>query len=309
LNDHAPPAHPHAPGHLPLSAIVLITTSVLCFTILDAVVKSLTQRYPVPMLVWARYGVQALAMAVWLLPQMGTALLRTRRLRLQLVRAAILPFSSLCFFSALKFLPLAEATAINYSTPVLVIILAVVFLGERMTRARIALVIAGIAGMFLIVRPGSEVFQGAALLALGAAVFYGTFQILTRKLAAEDARVLLFYPAVVGTLMMSAGLPWYGVTLEMPWIDVALVVAAGLLGTVGHFLFILAFQRAPASALTPFTYAQLVWATLIGWLAFGNFPDAWTLAGMAVIAGSGLLIALHERRRAQGALREPTAVD
>ena len=296
-------------GHVPPSAIALITTSVLCFTILDAVIKSLTQRYPIPMLVWARYGVQALAMALWLLPQMGTALLSTRRLPLQLVRAAILPFSSLCFFTALKYLPLAEATAINYMTPVLVIVLAVVFLGERMTRPRIALVIAGVAGMFLIVRPGSEVFQGAALLALGAAVFYGVFQILTRELATEDSRVLLFYPAVVGTVLMSAGLPWYGVTISMPWTDVALVLATGLLGTLGHFLFILAFQRAPASALTPFTYMQLVWATLVGWLAFGNFPDAWTLAGMGVITGSGLLIALHERRRAQGKSREPTAVD
>jgi drug/metabolite transporter (DMT)-like permease len=296
-------------AHVPPSAILLIVASVLCFTILDAVVKFLTQRYPVPLLVWARYAVQALAMALWLLPQMGTALLRTNRLGMHLVRAAILPFSSLCFFSALKYLPLAEATAINYSTPVLVIILAVIFLGERMTRSRIALVIAGIAGMFLIVRPGSDVFQGAALLALGAAVFYGVFQILTRTLASEDSRVLLFYPAIVGTLMMTVALPWYGVAVEVTWPDALLIVAAGLLGTVGHFLFILAFQRAPASALTPFTYMQLVWATLVGWVVFGTFPDAWTVAGMAVIAGSGLLIALHERRRARGMLREPTAVD
>lgn len=309
MSDIVPPARARAHGHVPTSAILLITTSVLCFTLLDALIKALTQRYPVPMLVWARYGVQALAMALWLLPQMGAALVRTRRLRLQLVRAAILPCSSLCFFTALKYLPLAEATAINYTTPVLVIVLAVLFLGERMTRPRIALVISGLAGMLLIVRPGSEVFQGGALLAAGAAFFYGMFQILTRELANEDSRVLLFYPAIVGTLLMSAGLPWYGAALAMPWADVALVVGAGLLGTLGHFLFILAFQRAPASALTPFTYMQIVWATLVGWIAFASFPDAWTLAGMAVIAGSGLLITLHERRRARGAAREPTAVD
>ena len=298
---------PHA--HVPLSAILLISGSVLCFTVLDAIVKSLTQRYPVPLLVWARYAMQALIMAAWLLPQMGTALMRTRRLRLQLARGAILPLSSLCFFSALRYLPLAEATAINYTTPVLVMILAAVFLGERLTPPRIALVIAGIAGMLIIVRPGSEVFQGAALLGLGAAVFYGTYQILTRKLAREDPRVTLFYPAIVGTLMMSAVLPWYTVEVAMPWRDLALVAATGLLGTIGHFVFILAFQRAPASALTPFTYMQLVWATIIGWFVFDNFPDAWTLAGMAVIAGSGLLIALHERRRAKGITHEPTAVD
>ena len=298
-----------AHAHVPLPAILMIVGSVFLFTILDATIKALTQRYPVPMLVWARYAVQAAAMALWLLPQMGMGLLRTRRLRLHLARAAILPFSSLCFFSSLKYLPLAEATAINYSTPVLVVILAVIFLHERMTQPRIALVIAGVAGMLLIVRPGSAVFQGAALLAMGAAVFYGTFQILTRKLASEDSRVLLFYPAFVGTLMLTALLPWYGIDVAVAWTDAALIVGAGLLGTAGHFLFILAFQRAPASGLTPYTYVHLVWAKLVGWIAFGSFPDAWTLAGMAVITGSGLLIALHERRRAKNAPHEPTAVD
>lgn len=301
--------HMRAHAHVPFSAILLISGSVLCFSTLDAVIKVLTQRYPVPFLVWARYGIQALAMLVWLLPQMGTSLFRTPRLGLQIIRGAILPLSSLCFFSALRYLPLAEATAINYSTPVLVMILAVIFLGERMTRPRVALMMAGIAGMFLIVRPGSEVFQGAALLGLGAAVFYGTYQIMTRKLAAEDPRVTLFYPAIVGTLMITAMLPWRGIDIDMPWFDLALVATTGLLGTLGHFLFILAFQRAPATALTPFTYMQLVWATLIGWVAFGSFPDAWTLAGMAVIGGSGLLITLHERQRAKGAPQEPTAVD
>jgi drug/metabolite transporter (DMT)-like permease len=296
-------------AHVPLSAILLIVGAVLCFTFLDATVKALADRYPIPLLVWARYAVQLLVILLWLLPRMGAGLLRTPRIRLQLVRAAILPLSSLCFFSALRYLPLAEATAINYATPVLVIILAVLFLGERMTRSRIALVLAGIAGMFLIVRPGSVVFQGAALLALGSAVFYGTFQILTRTLAGEDSRVLLFYPALIGTLMMTALLPWLGIGFEMPWTDVAVITVAGLLGTIGHFFFILAFQRAPASALTPFTYMQLVWATLIGWVAFGNFPDTWTLAGMAVIGGSGFLITVHERRRAKGAAPEPTAVD
>jgi drug/metabolite transporter (DMT)-like permease len=294
--------------HVPLSAILLISGSVLCFTSLDAIVKLLTQRYPVPFLVWARYAMQALIMVVWLLPQMGTALMRTQRLGLQLIRGAILPVSSLCFFSALKHLPLAEATAINYVTPVLVMILAAAFLGERMTRPRIALVIAGIAGMLIIVRPGSEVFQGAALFGLGAAMSYGVFQILTRKLASEDSRVTLFYPAIAGTILMAVVLPWYTPEVALPWRDLALVTATGLLGTLGHFVFILAFQRAPASALTPFTYMQLVWATIIGWLVFGSFPDAWTLAGMAVIAGSGLLLALHERRRAKG-VQEPPAVD
>jgi len=297
-----------AHAHVPLSAIGLIVGAVLCFTVLDATVKTLADKYPIPLLVWARYTVQLLAIFVWLLPQMGTELFRTPRLKMQLARGALLPISSLCFFSALKYLPLAEATAINYGTPILVIILAVVFLGEKMTRPRIALVLAGIAGMFLIVRPGSVVFQSAALWAIGSAIFYGTFQIMTRILAGEDSRVLLLYPALVGTAMLTALLPFLGIGYGMPLKDAGLMVVAGLLGTFGHFLFILAFQRAPASALSPFTYMQLVFAIIIGWAIFGSFPDAWTIAGMVVIGGSGLLITLHERRRAKG-LEEPPAVD
>jgi drug/metabolite transporter (DMT)-like permease len=96
---------------------------------------------------------------------------------------------------------------------------------------------------------------------------------------------------------------------EVPWWDVAQILLAGALGTAGHFLFILAFQRAPASGLTPFTYMQIVFATLTGWALFGQFPDGAALAGMAVIAGSGLLLAWHERRRSLAATPEPTAVD
>ena len=179
---------------------------------------------------------------------MGARLFRTPRPGLMLVRGAILPLSSLCFFSALKYLPLAEATAINYGTPILVIILAVAFLGERMTRPRIALVLAGIAGMFLIVRPGSVVFQGAALLCARLRRVLRTFQILTRMLAGEDSRVLLFYPAHHR----------HGDDDRAPAVarhrcsrcrgrTSCFIGVAGLLGTVGHFLFILAFQRAPAS--------------------------------------------------------------
>jgi drug/metabolite transporter (DMT)-like permease len=298
---------PHA--HVPASAIGLIVAAVLCFTILDATVKHLADRYPIPLLVWVRYTVQLLAILVWLLPKMGIGMFRTARPGLHVARAALLPVSSLGSWFALKHLPLAEATAINYATPILVVVMAVIFLGERMTRPRIALVLAGIAGMFLIVRPGSAVFQGAALLALGAAASYGVFQILTRLLAGEDSRVLMAYPAIVGSLTMTAVLPWMGADISMPLADAALMVMGGLLGTFGHFLFVLAFQRAPASALTPFTYVHLVWATLAGWFVFGTFPDAWTIAGMAVICGSGLLIVQHERRRAKNATREPTVVD
>jgi drug/metabolite transporter (DMT)-like permease len=296
--------------HLPLAAVGLIVGAVLCFSLLDACVKFLAQRYPVPLLVWARYGLQAVATVIWLAPRMRLDLVRTPQLGLQLIRGTTLLVSSLCFFSALKFLPLADATAINYLTPIVVVVLSVVLLKERMTRSRWAFVAAGVVGMLLIVRPGASILRGAALLGLAAASFYATYQLLTRRLAAEDPRVTLFYPALCGTVLMTIVLPYLDHGEPMPLAHMALVALTGALGTAGHFLFILAFQRAPASALTPFTYLQLVWATLLGWLFFGAFPDAYTLLGILIIAGTGLALAWHERRKAALALpEEPTAVD
>ncbi len=301
---------PRAHLQLPLAAIGLIVGAVLCFSLLDTTVKFLAQRYPVPLLVWARYGLQAVATVIWLAPRMKLDLVRTPQLGLQLIRGTTLLVSSLCFFSALKFLPLADATAINYLTPIVVVVLSVALLKERMTRSRWTFVAAGIVGMLLIVRPGASIFRGAALLALAAASFYAMYQLLTRKLAAEDPRVTLFYPALCGAVLMTIVVPYLETGGPMPWTHLALVALTGVLGTAGHFLFILAFQRAPASALTPFTYLQLVWATLLGWLFFGTFPDGFTLLGIAIIAGTGLALAWHERRKA--ALvppEEPTAVD
>ncbi len=287
----------------------MIVAAVLCFSILDSITKVLAPRYPVALLVWARWGVQVLAMLVWLGPSMRSALLRTGRPGIHIVRGVILVLSSIFFVNALRFLPLANATAINYSTPTIVVLLAVIFLDERLTPPRIAFIVAGMVGMALIVRPGTLPFHGASLLALCAAGCYATFQILTRKLAGEDSRVLLFYPALVGTLLLTLTLPWLNLPHAVSWQDLGFILLAGLLGTAGHFLFILAFQRAPASGLTPFTYVQLVWATLVGWIVFGDFPARLTIAGMAVISVSGLLLTWHERRKALAYLHEPTAVD
>ena len=298
-----------AHAHIPPSAILMITGAVACFSVLDGVIKSLSVRHPVPLLVWARWGFQVLAMLVWLAPSMGFRMLHTRQLRMQLLRGCLLVGSSLFFMTALSHMPLADATALNYTTPTIVIILAIVFLNERLTPSRMVFVVAGVAGMLMIVQPGAELFKGTSLFALGSAACYAIYQITTRMLAGEDPRVSLFYPALVGTLLMTFVWPWFGSRINLTFTDVVLLAGIGVLGTIGHFLLILAFQRAPASALTPFTYAQVVFATLIGWLAYDDFPDALTLLGMALIAGSGLLLTWHERRRALIAAPEPTAVD
>jgi drug/metabolite transporter (DMT)-like permease len=293
--------------HVPTVAVLLILGAVLCFTVLDTITKFTTRLYAVALLVWARYAVQFIGMLVWLGPSMRLRLLHTRQPRLQLVRAGLLLVSSILFVNALRTLPLADATAVNYSTPVIVVLLAVLLLGERMSRLRVAFVVAGIVGMLLIVRPGADVFRGGALYALGAAACYAFYQIFTRMLSGENPYVVLFYPALVGTVLMSLAAPTFDWPAHMPWQHVVLIVVGGVFGTLGHYLFILSFRRAPASALTPFTYMQLVFAMLVGWVVYAEFPDGFTLLGMAVIAGSGLAITLHERRRLP--LADPLTVD
>ncbi|CAG0953330.1 Riboflavin transporter [Burkholderiales bacterium] len=292
--------------HVPVSAVLLICGATMCFALLDTVVKFLSARYPVPLLIWARWTVQAIALVVWLAPRTDASLVRTRHLSRHLVRGAVLIGSSICFVFALRDLPLADVTALNYTTPAIVVVLAVLVLGERMTPMRVAFVVAGAIGMLLIVRPGSDVFRGASLLALASAACYAVFQILTRRMADEDPGVLMFYPALVGAVATGIALPFaVDLDLSMPWTHVALLVGGSIVGTLGHFMFVLAFRRGAASALTPFTYVHLIWATLIGWAVFGTFPDGYAVAGMAIIAGSGLLITLHERRRALAGIAQP----
>jgi drug/metabolite transporter (DMT)-like permease len=293
--------------HVPTAAIALITCAVVCFTILDAITKFTTRYYSVPLLVWARYVVQFAAMLAWLGPRMGTGLLRTKRPRFMLFRGILIVASSLLFVTALRSLPLAEATALNYSTPIIVVVLGRLLLHEAMTPARVAFVAAGVIGMLMIVQPGSDVFHGAALLGICAAFFYAGYQVTTRMLAGEDPYVLLFYPALMGTAILTALTPAFDWPASMPWTHLLLIVCGALFGTAGHFLFILAFRLAPASALTPFTYTQLVFAMLLGFIVYGDFPNAVRVAGMVVIAGSGLLMTLHERRRAR-ILADPVTI-
>jgi drug/metabolite transporter (DMT)-like permease len=297
--------------HVPLSAALLIVASVAFFSATEMIVKLLTQRYPVPLLLWSRFAVQAVVMAVLFAPAMGRNLVRTPQFRLQIGRSVALIVSSVCFYNALRSLPLADATAIIYCTPVLVILLSVAVLKERITRPRGAFVAAGLVGMLLIARPGASVLQGATAFALGAAALYAVFQILTRKLHGEDPRVTLAYPAFFGAVLTMPMLLLLDYPISMSWADAGLLLLVGCFGTTGHFMFIRAFQSAPASALAPFTYTQLVWAVLFGWLVFGQLPDGWSQAGIAIIAGSGMLLAWHERRRAltSAIVREPMAVD
>ena len=229
--------------------------------------------------------------------QAGPGFWRTRRLRLQLLRSAMLLCATFCFFGGLRYLPLAEGSAITFLAPIFVVVLSGPMLGERPDRARWIAALTGFAGILILLRPGSAVFHPAALLLLLAALCNALYFLLTRKLVDDSVHTTLFYSALVGTLGLSLGMPWE-IGAGAPTLKESLpFVLLGLLAGVGHWSIIGAFQHAPAALLTPFAYLQMIWATTYGFLLFGQLPDRWSALGMTIIVASGLLLALRERRR------------
>jgi len=226
----------------------------------------------------------------------GSSFWRTRRLPLQVLRSATLVISTLCFYIALRYLPLAEGSAIVFMAPIFIIFLSGPLLGERPTVGRVVAAITGFAGILILLRPGSAVFHPAAILLIIAALSSALYFTLTRKLVDESAYTTLFYTALVGTVALTCGLPWILTENTVTWHNVAWFVLPGLFAGLGHWLAISAYLLAPASLLGPFSYMQIVWATMYGYLLFGHLPDRWSSVGMGIIVVSGVLLALHERR-------------
>ncbi len=277
----------------------------LCFVSLDTVAKFLVRDHSLLAVVWARYAGQMIAVTPLAWHRAGPGFWRTTQPRMQLLRSTMLLAATLSFFGALRFLPLAEAASISSLTPVAVVLLSPFVLGERPGRARLAAAFAGFAGVVILMRPGSSVFHPAALLLLVTAVTNSLYAMLTRKLAGDSPYTTLFYSALVGTVALAPALPWAVVPDAWTPSRAGLFVPLGLFAGVGHLLLTRAYLRAPASLLAPFTYVQIVWATAFGFAFFGQLPDRWSFAGMAVIVASGLALAWQERRRARASVRIP----
>jgi drug/metabolite transporter (DMT)-like permease len=282
------------PNHV--RGILLIMAAVSTFAVLDTTAKYLSRSYPVPLIVWMRYALHMALMLVVLGPRLRWALVRTQRPGLQAFRGVVLAASSLFFFTGLAFMPIAEASAITYLAPLLMTAMSVYFLKERVRRSAWAALIGGLIGVLFIVRPGGAVFTPAVLLPLATAVCFATYQLLTRQLAGVDSTLAtLFIGAAVGTAVVSVLLPFYWALPQTPF-DAFLFVMLGVLGAVGHFVLIRAFEHAPPSVLAPFVYVQLVTVLVLGYLVFGDFPDGWSLVGMGIIVLSGAWIAARQGR-------------
>lgn len=286
------PGHPTPPRARPLLGVALIVAMGASFAALDNSVRWLGASLPVLLLLAWRYATQAVLMALWLGWRDRRAL-RPAHPRFQLLRGALLLATSVLSFFGVQFMPVPEFTAIQMLTPVLVTLLAAWLLKEHVRPARWALVGLAFAGALVVIRPGSGLFGWAVLFPLGCAVTYASFQVLTSRLSAlEDPLTTHFWTGLVGTaillpVLLASGIDVRGALAAATPLQWAVLVAAGLFGTGGHLLLILAFQRAPASTLMPFVYTQIASATLIGWWVFGHLPDAWGWVGMGIIAASG----------------------
>ncbi|HWP11942.1 MAG TPA: DMT family transporter [Ramlibacter sp.] len=270
-----------------LAGILLVLGACACFSALDTTTKYVSASVPLLMALWFRYAFQAIATTLTVLPARGMSVLRTLHPKFQCLRGVLLLASSLLAFASLKYMPVGEFTAIVMIAPLAVTVLAATVLKEHVSPMRWALVAGGFAGTLVIIRPGGEAFNWASLLPLGLAVTNAWFQVLTSKLArTEDPVTMHLYTGWVGTLIASLALPWVWTALPAWWLWAALCFM-GLMATVGHFVLILAYQRAPAATLTPYLYAQIAFGMLAGWLVFEHVPDQWSLLGIAMIAVCG----------------------
>jgi len=283
-----------------LIGIGIISVTFLCFSLLDGGAKWLVRTLPVVEVVWLRFLMQVLLGGALLAPRRGMALLRTRRPRLQLLRAVLLAVMTAMNFWALQYLQLAETSSIMFSTPILVALLAAPMLGEKLDRARWLAILAGFAGVLIIIRPGMQGFHPALLICLMNALLYATFNLMTRQLAAYDSPATTqFLSALGATLALTpfAVAAWQTPATALEW-GVAFLM--GLFGGLGHYGLALAHRYAPASVLAPFLYQQILYVMILGYLVFGDLPHPAVLAGAAVVIASGLYLLWQERRKSPG---------
>ncbi|WP_205833290.1 DMT family transporter [Azohydromonas caseinilytica] len=272
-----------------LHGIALLIAAVACFALLDTATKFVSVGVPLLMTVWCRYMFQAAITGVVLLPRRGRSLLYTRRPWMHLLRGLLLLLCSVFAFMSLKVMPVGEFTAIVMLTPLLITLIAATSLGEHISLARWLCTLGGFAGALVVIRPGADMFDWSMLLPLGLVATNTGFQVVTSRLArTDDPGTMHFYTGCVGAVATSLALPFAWQALESPALWMGLVLL-GVASTVGHFLLILAYMRAPVAVLTPYLYAQIGFATLAGWLVFSHVPDRWAVAGIAAIAVCGAL--------------------
>ena len=282
--------------------ILMMILAFFMFSLVDAQAKYLSQHLPVLQIAWARFFGILVVVAVIFWPRHGRAVLRSGSPRLQLFRGALVVCSTVLFLIAIKFVPLADAVAVSFVAPMVVTALSSLLLKERAGARRWIAVLIGFAATIIIIRPGLGVLHPAAFLVIGAASCFGLYQIMVRFLSdTDDASTTLSYTAITGAVILTVVLPFVWVW-PASVLEAAIFASIGLWAAVAEFAVIKAFEAAPGSVVAPFQYTMIIWATIYGFLLFGDLPDGWTIVGAAILVATGIY-SFHREHRVRLASR------
>ena len=292
------PVHRAAPARAdrPFRGIALILASTVFLGASDVTAKYLSGTLPSIEIAWIRFLVFAAIMAPAMVPGSPLFALHTPRPGLQLLRGAALLGSSLFFISGLRFLPIAEASATGFVSPLFVTALSIIFLGESVGLRRWLATALGLVGVLIILRPGTSAFHPAAFFPLVSALAWAGTLIMTRMMSGRERAVtIMSWSSITGVCILSTLVPFVWTTPSLN--DVLFGIFIGIASTAGQWIVVLAFRYADASVLAPFSYTQLLWVSILGFLIFGEIPDVWTVTGAVFIVASGLYTAHRERIR------------
>jgi drug/metabolite transporter (DMT)-like permease len=292
---------------IPLGILHMVGASLL-FALVNAMVKWEVARYPVGEVAFFRSLFSLVPCYLMILPRTGMAVWRTGR-RFDHVKRAVSQFSSMmCIFIAFSLMPLADAIAISFSSPLFTTLLSIVILKERVGVHRWTALFVGFLGVLVVTHPGAGSFQWGAAFALANAILISTVAIAIRRMSAtESTETLTIYQLTLITMFTAMLLP-FGFAVP-GWADGCVMALAGFGNGVAQYWWTKAFHLAPPSAVVPFNYLSLVWATALGFLVWGDLPTPALLAGSAVVVGSGLYLLWRETlKRRIGALPAPKSV-
>ncbi|WP_313079196.1 DMT family transporter [Pulveribacter sp.] len=280
----APPASRRSAA---LAGIALTVGACACFALLDTATKLVSATLPLFMALWLRYLVQSLLTSAWVLPRTGWRWPRTAHLRFQALRAVLFAGTSLFGFFSIRAMPLAEFTAIIAATPLCVTLVAALWLRQPVSALRWALVATGLASVLLILRPGGSSLGWATVLPLCMLAMGTGYQILSSLMAGrEEPAHTQLYTSWIATALMTLGAPFVWTQVDNPWVWAG-TFAMGLSSALGHLMLLRAYAHTTPATIAPFLYTQIAFAMLAGWAVYGQLPDGWSLAGMALIAASG----------------------
>jgi drug/metabolite transporter (DMT)-like permease len=276
--------------------IFYMVGAVFVFAAINVLVKWQIARYPLGEVVFFRCGFALLSGMVLVAAQGGLPLLRTRRIGAHLTRAVIQFCSMLCIFTAFGMMPLADAVAISFSTPLFLTVLSIPMLGEKVGPYRWGAVIVGFCGVLVMVRPGSGALEAGALFALGNAGLGAIATIGVRRMTVTEASATLVFYQVLTTAVLSVFMLPFG-WVTPTWLDFVMLATIGLGSGAGQYLWTQAFRFAPAAVAAPFSYTAMIWAILFGYLIWGDVPTLALLAGALIVSLSGLFILYRETMR------------